>query len=65
MFWFTSVPYYAIIAEGLLMGSIPPLFRKCQTADWWQIPLWGILQGLLILVCVVGGLYIATAFCKI
>jgi hypothetical protein len=65
MFWITQVPYYAIFAEGLLMGSVPPLFKKCETAPWWQIPLLGIFQGLLILVCVIGGFYIATWICSL
>ena len=61
--WITRVPFYVIIAEGLLAGALPVLFRKCQTSVLWQIPLFGIVQGILILVCAMLGYYISAPFC--
>lgn len=56
MIW--TVPYYIIIAEGLLMASIPPFYKKCQTMPIIYIPLLGIIQGLLVLVCGVIAYYL-------
>ena len=40
-----NVPYYVILAEGLLMLSIPFMFRRCERARWAAIPPLGVVQG--------------------
>jgi hypothetical protein len=48
---FHKVPYYIIIAEGLLMTSIPPLYRIVEKTKIQLIPLWGFLQGMIMWLC--------------
>lgn len=40
------VPIYIFLAEGLLMLSIPDLFDRCERLKIKFIPVFGILQGL-------------------
>lgn len=40
------VPIYIFVAEGLLMLTIPDLFDRCERLHIKFIPLFGILQGL-------------------
>jgi hypothetical protein len=42
---FGKVPYYIILAEALLVISIPHLYQIVEKTKIQFIPLWGILQG--------------------
>jgi hypothetical protein len=42
-----GVPYYIIMAEGLLMMSVPLLFRAVEKAPLWLIPVLALLQGII------------------
>ena len=55
---FHKVPYYIILAEGLLMVSIPPLYRVVEKTKFWFIPLWGILQGMIMWLCTLIAFYL-------
>ena len=49
-----SVPIYIFVAEGLLMLSIPDLFNRCADATLKWIPVFGIIQGLIMwLACII------------
>lgn len=48
---FGKVPYYIIVAEGLLMISIPTLYKIVEKTKIQYIPLWGILQGFIMWAC--------------
>lgn len=48
------VPVYIIVAEGLLMLTIPKFFELCETSEVKMIPVLGILQGLVMwLACII------------
>lgn len=44
------VPQYIILAEGLLMLSLPYLFKKVQHATYSMIVVWGVVEGAVMLV---------------
>jgi hypothetical protein len=46
---FLTIPYYVIFTEGFTMSCSPWFFLKCEKADWKYIPLYGVAQGLVIL----------------
>lgn len=43
-----TVPYYIILAEGLLMVSLPPMFRACERLPLRYVPALALVQGLII-----------------
>jgi hypothetical protein len=45
------VPYYVILAEGLLMSTIPFFYQKARTSPLWAIPLLGIAEGMIMWLC--------------
>ena len=48
------VPVYIMVAEGLLMLSVPELFDRCETASLKKITLLGLIQGLIMwIACIV------------
>jgi len=46
-----NVPYYVIMAEGLLMITVPKLFSLCKSVKVSLIPVLGIVQGLIMWGC--------------
>lgn len=44
-----KVPEYVIVAEGLLMISVPWLLRKVENASPMAIVLWGLVEGVAML----------------
>lgn len=48
------VPIYIFVAEGLLMLSIPDLFDRCAQIPVKMVPVFGIIQGLVMwLACII------------
>lgn len=49
-----TVPYYVILAEGLLMSCVPFILQKVEQSKGYQIILWGIAEGLVMwLACII------------
>jgi hypothetical protein len=49
-----NVPYYVIVAEGLLMTTIPFFYKKCEKTKLIAIPLLGFIQGMIMwLTCII------------
>ena len=49
-----TVPYYIILAEGLLMATVPFILRKVEVANYYTAIAWGIAEGLVMwLACIV------------
>lgn len=46
-----NVPYYVIVAEGLLMATIPFFYSRCEKSKWAAIPLLGFIQGMVMWLC--------------
>jgi len=46
-----NVPYYVILAEGLLMTTIPFFYRQCEKSKLVAIPFLGIIQGMIMWLC--------------
>lgn len=46
-----NVPHYVILAEGLLMTTIPFFYNKCKDSRWIVIPLLGFIQGMIMWLC--------------
>ena len=45
-----KVPCYVILAEGLLMITIPYMLRKVELSKPAGIVLWGLIEGVVMLV---------------
>ena len=49
-----EIPYYIMLAEGLLMFTIPAFFDSAAEAGWKKIGLYGFLQGMVMwLACII------------
>ena len=46
-----NVPYYVILAEGLLMATIPFFYKRCENSKWGFIPVLGFIQGMIMWLC--------------
>ena len=44
------VPYYIILAEGLLMIPVPYFMKKLETGKWPLIPAFGLAEGVVMLI---------------
>lgn len=46
-----NVPWYVIVAEGLLMATVPFFYSRAEKSKWIYIPLLGIIQGMVMWLC--------------
>jgi hypothetical protein len=49
-----NVPVYVVIAEGLLMIFLPSILRKVENAKLWMVIVWGLAEGvIMLLACII------------
>lgn len=46
-----NVPHYVIVAEGLLMATVPFFYSRCAKSSWAFIPVLGFIQGMIMWLC--------------